>query len=60
MIPLETSHFATASLEYSKTTESQENTLKTNFIKIIDILKHEINESFKEIKEKYFLNGRDQ
>lgn len=56
MLPTEISHLTTASPEYSNTVESQGNNLKTNFMAIIDVLKEEINESLKEIKEqKLFL-----
>lgn len=47
MLPPEPSYHATESPEYFKATESQEKDLKPNFIKMIELLKEEINKSLK-------------
>ena len=40
-----------ASPKYSNTTEAQENDLETNLMKMIEVLKEEMNKPFKEIQE---------
>ena len=45
-----------ASPDYFNTAEAQENDLKTNFMKMINVLKEKMNKSFKEIKEKKIKN----
>jgi hypothetical protein len=55
MEPLEPSYPSTAVLEYSNTAKGQENSLKTNFIKIIGVL---INPSTWEAEAGRFLSSR--
>lgn len=43
MSPLESCHSTSESPEYSNTGEVQENNLKINIVKIIDILKEQMN-----------------
>lgn len=43
----EPSHHTTTSPEYSNTTKVQVNDLKSNFMKMIHVLKEEINQSLK-------------
>lgn len=50
MSPLELSHLTIASPEYSNTLEAEENDLQTNFMKMIELLKEEINDSLKKIQ----------
>jgi hypothetical protein len=50
MSPLEPSYPTTASPEYPKIAEAQENDLKTNFMKLIEVLKAEMNKSPREMK----------
>lgn len=47
MSPLVLTYPTTASLEYPNTAEPQENDLKINFIKMLEVLKEEINKSLK-------------
>lgn len=49
MSPPELSYPTTASPEYSNTAKAEENYLKTNVMKMIVILKEEVNKSLKEI-----------
>ena len=51
MSPSEHSYPTTATSKYSNTAEAQEEDLKTNFMKMIGILKEEMNKSLKEIQE---------
>lgn len=46
MSPPELSYHTTASPEYSNITETQENDLKTNFMKMIEVLKEKMNTCF--------------
>lgn len=52
MAPPEPSYSTTASSEHSDTVEAQENNLKINFMKRMEVLKEEINKLPKEIQEK--------
>jgi hypothetical protein len=47
----ETSSPTTVSPEYTNTPENQESVLKSYFMKIVEFLKEEINNSLKEIQE---------
>jgi hypothetical protein len=49
MTPSEYSYPTTASPGYPDTTETQENHLKSNLIKMIEAFKEEMNKSLKEI-----------
>ena len=51
MSPPELSYHTTASPEYSNITETQENDLKTDIIKIIEVLREKRNTPLKEIQE---------
>lgn len=52
MSPLDPSHPTITSPEYANVAEEHENNLKTNFTKIIEILKKGKNKSCKEIEGK--------
>lgn len=52
MAPPDPSYPVTAKPEYSNAAQAGENDLKTNRMKIIDILKENMKEALKEIKEK--------
>ena len=52
MSPPEPSYRTAASPDYSNTTKAKENELKINFMKIIEVLKEEINKSLKENQRK--------
>ena len=51
MAPSELSYPTTASPEYCNTNKTQENDLKSNFIKMNEAFKEEMNKSLKEIQE---------
>jgi hypothetical protein len=51
MIPSEPTYPTKTSPEYSNTAEMQEKNLKTNFLKMINILREEMNKYFKGIQE---------
>lgn len=51
MSPQESSYPTTASTEKISTAEAHEKDLKTNLLNMIKVLKEEMNESHKEIKE---------
>ena len=53
MVPTEPSYPRTATPEYSGATGSQENDLKNNFMKMIDVLKEKIKHSLKEIEGRH-------
>ena len=57
MSPLEATYPTTVNPEYSSTAEAQENDLKTNFMKIIEVLKQEINKSLKKSRETQTFEG---
>lgn len=51
MSPPDLSYLTTASPEYSNTAEAQTKDVKSNYMKIIEFLKEEVNKSLKEIHE---------
>ena len=51
MPPPEPSYPTAANSECSSTVEAQENQLKTNFMKMIEVFKEDMNKSLKEIQE---------
>ena len=52
MFSIEPSCPTTAGPEYPSITEAQEKDLKTNYMKIIEVLKEEMDKSFNEIQDK--------
>lgn len=52
MHPTEPSHPTTSSPKYYKQLKNKKTTLKLHFIKMIEVLKEEMNETLKEIIEK--------
>ena len=51
MSPLKPGYPTTAGPEYSNTAATQENDLNTNFMKMIEVLKEEMNKPLKESQE---------
>lgn len=50
MAPPKPSYPTTANTEYSNTNEAQQRNLTTNFVKIIEMIKEDMNKSLKKIQ----------
>lgn len=59
MLPSEPRYSTTAILDYSNNKEAQERDFKTNFMKIIEVLKEEMNKSHKQFQENTIIGRND-